>query len=72
MEILKDSDNKKHLVNIDCKNQKIYIYLTETEKSNNTEITEKQNDINNEEENNLEQNAFPHELNNELKKGFYL
>ena len=72
LEILKDSDNKKHFVNIDCKNQKIYIYLTETEKSNNTEITEKQNDINNEEENNLEQNAFPHELNNELKKGFYL
>lgn len=72
LEILKNADNQKHFVQVDCQNQKITIRLTEMENSNETQFIEKENNFTNEEENSLEQNAFPHELNNELKKGFYL
>ena len=72
LEILKNADNKKHFVNVDCENKKIKINLTEKDQNSDTLFMENETDIQNDEENKLEQNAFPQELNSEMKKGVYL
>lgn len=72
LEILKNADNKKHFVNVDCENKKIKISLSETDQISDEPYKKNKTDYTNDEQNRLEQNAFPQELNGELKKGFYL